>query len=529
MNTTMLPTRAAAIGVLAVATLLATPAVAAADDASPTDPTLLTTSEPVASEPSPSETATSETSTSKASTSEASSEPSTSETSAIEESTTKPPTSPADSLPSTARLEAAPSFTVVPVGGHERQQAGYAGGFLAGRLAAGGDHFTYPGTTFADAGLTLDAVLGLDGAGVGASQAAASTAYVAAHVSDYIGAGGEQYVGATAKSLVAAVAQGADPTSFGGVDLVASLESLQTPSGRFSDKSQFGDYSNAFGQSLAIIGLQRAGRDVSDAAVTFLLAQQCADGGFRLSPDESGCTSDTDATAVAVQAVIAAQGQQDPAAMKGLSYLTARQAVSGGIGGTGPTSGVNANSTGLAAAAFAAGGLSAPLLGAQHYLEGLQYGCSFPTALRGGIAYDAAGFASQKQAGSGAKVTDQDVRSTAQATLGLSGQSLLTVSAHGATTDAPSPSCASTTRTSPPSGGSGGSGSSSGSRTHGGSTGAGRHGGASAESGAAHAATPGGALAYTGANLVAPAVLGGVLVGLGALAIAASRRRGKHA
>lgn len=521
MNTSFLRARSLSAGLVVLATLLAAPAVAVADE-TPAPTSATGTAAPASA---------STTSDPSGSGSTAGLASPSSTGSGGSATATTPPAS-GTSAPLGTRVGSAasdPTFSGGPIGSYELQQAGYAGGFLARQLAAAGDRFSYPGTTYFDGGLTIDAILGLDGAEVGRTQAAESTAYLAAHVGDYIGSFGELYVGATAKTLVAAEAQGAAATSFGGVDLVSSLQSLLTPSGRFSDKSAYGDYSNAFGQSFAIIGLKRAGIAVPESAVGFLLTQQCADGGFKLSPDDAGCSSDTDATALAVQAVIAAKGQSDAAAVKGLAFLKGRQAASGGLAGTGPTAVVNANTTALAAQAFAAGGLGNELLKAQVYLEGLQYGCTFPSGLRGGIAYDAASFASQKKAGSKAKVTDQDIRSTAQATLGLSGQSLLTVTSTDAKADVPTLDCPTTSpsgtgtasSTSPAPGGLGGSGGSGGSGNSGGS-------GTSPAGTAANGSTPGGPLAFTGANLLGPLLLGALLVLVGGAAMVVGRRRGRH-
>jgi hypothetical protein len=63
------------------------------------------------------------------------------------------------------------------------------------------------------------------------------------------------------------------------VDVLARLRALITPSGRFSDKSSFGDFSNGFSQSYAVLTLARAG-SVPPAAVSFLAGTACPDGGF---------------------------------------------------------------------------------------------------------------------------------------------------------------------------------------------------------------------------------------------------------
>ena len=145
---------------------------------------------------------------------------------------------------------------------------------------------SFDGVDYPDYGVTLDAVLALDAAGAGQTEAAATTKYVADHIGGYIGTDfgpTELYAGATAKALLVAVAQGVDPAAFGGVDLVATLQSLETSSGRFSDHSAGGaDYSNLIGQSFAVMALRRAGEATSAASVDIIRANQCADGGFRL-------------------------------------------------------------------------------------------------------------------------------------------------------------------------------------------------------------------------------------------------------
>ena len=301
-----------------------------------------------------------------------------------------------------------------------------AGTFLATQLSSSGDRFVSSG--YDDYGLTIDAVLGLGASGVGSDQANRSTTFIAGHVGDYVGSGGEIYSGATAKALLLATVEGRNPRAFGGLNLVSNLESLETTSGRFSDKSQYGDYSNLIGQSLAIIGLKRAGATVPVNSVSYLIKQQCADGGFRLTLDDKTCSSDPDATGFAAQALVAAGGQSGALA-KAIGYLKGKQDSAGGVGGAGPTSAVNANSTGLAAAAFTAAGDTAAASKARAYLVKLQYPCSVPTALRGGIAYNAATLAAAKAAGSKATVSDQDRRTTAQAILGVTGTSYVSVKA----------------------------------------------------------------------------------------------------
>ncbi|HYN67364.1 MAG TPA: hypothetical protein VES93_10785, partial [Ornithinibacter sp.] len=142
----------------------------------------------------------------------------------------------------------------------------------------------------------------------------------------------------------------------------------------------------------------------------------------------------------------------------------------------------------------------------------LQYGCSSPVALRGGIAFSAT-------TRSASSPSDSDLRATPQATLGLSGQSLLSVEwseeASAGTTATP---CTTTPTTDP---------SSSVDPTTDGDPTAGA-GGSDPDVTVDAAAT--GSLAQTGTDLALPALLGLLFVVVGGLTVwASSRRRGAHA
>jgi hypothetical protein len=395
-----------------------------------------------------------------------------------------------------------------------------AAGYIVRQLAAGGGMLSvdYGGVSYPDWGVTADAVLALDAAGAGGAQAASTTRLLADNVTDYVGGGdpSEVYAGPVAKLLNVALAQGVDPTAFGGHDLVATLESLEQPDGRFTDVSAYGDYSNLFGQSLAVIGLRRAGSGPSAAAVDFLADQQCADGGFRLDPDEA-CSSDPDATAMAVQALVLVRGADDPAVVAGLDYLAGIQQADGGVGGAGPQSGVNANSTALAGQAFLAGARTAQADAAVGFLSALQYGCAFARDLRGAIGYDKTAYDDQQAPG--ATPSDQDRRSTTQAALNLARTPLSDVTAIGATSDAPATSCPSTSKQT--------SGHTS--STAGTTTTAGRGGGSAPTTAAtATPAVAAGELAYTGADVAGPVTLAVLLLAGGATLLVLSRRRGSH-
>ncbi|MFJ3216573.1 prenyltransferase/squalene oxidase repeat-containing protein [Kitasatospora sp. NPDC086801] len=306
-----------------------------------------------------------------------------------------------------------------------------AAGWLARQLVDG-DHFesVFNGTAYPDQGLTIDAVLAFAASRSSDQAAAKATAWLAKPeiLGGYLGDGTtEAYAGATAKLLLAVEVRGGDPVSFGGVDLPARLRSLQTASGRFSDRSQWGDYSNAFGQSLAVIALHRTPGGAPATAVDFLANSQCADGGFPLSYGQATCTGDPDATALAAQA-LAATGRTAKADA-GLGWLTAHQNADGGFAAAGAAAS-NANTTGLATQALLSGGLKG-----WSSLVKLQQGCAADPAVRGAVAYDASGFNPANGA-----------RATGQAVLGLAGTPLATLSAAGARPDAAVPACPATTR-----------------------------------------------------------------------------------
>ena len=126
------------------------------------------------------------------------------------------------------------------------QQADAAAGWLA-RQMVDGDHVEvdFGGVSYPDAGLTVDGVFAFASTRSANTGGAAAATWLAANLTGYIGDGTtEAYAGATAKASLAAQVRGLDPANFGGVDLPARLRGLLTASGRFSDRSEFGDFSN---------------------------------------------------------------------------------------------------------------------------------------------------------------------------------------------------------------------------------------------------------------------------------------------
>lgn len=128
---------------------------------------------------------------------------------------------------------------------------------------------------------TANAVLAFAAAGVAGNQAEAALDYLEAHVDEAVQVEGTDAPGPLATLILAADALGRDARSFGGHDLVQRLLATQQTEG--NDAGLFGSqdptFDGAFRQGLALTAL--AAVDVqNDAAQGWLVAQQCADGGW---------------------------------------------------------------------------------------------------------------------------------------------------------------------------------------------------------------------------------------------------------
>ncbi len=310
-----------------------------------------------------------------------------------------------------------------------------AAGWLA-RQMTDRSHFTevFSGVTYPNQGGTIDAIFAFAATGTANDYGARAIAWLGRlHVlSNYIGNGTtSSYAGATAKLALAAEVTGLNPDRFGNakkVNLLARLAKLLTKSGRYSDHSSYGDYSNAFSQSLAILAVSRHGH-VPASAVNFLVASECPNGGYPLNFGQATCTADPDATGMDVQALLAVGRRH--AAERGLRWLASVQRANGGFA-TSASAAPNANSTGLAGEALAAGGWLRRAALARKFLLSLQVGCAGKASKRGAIAYNRAGFAKSTA-----------ISATAQGILGLADISLAVLSSHGAGDGAPRLGCAS--------------------------------------------------------------------------------------
>src|SRR4051812_10165746 len=191
-----------------------------------------------------------------------------------------------------------------------------AGGWLARQLGGPNhDHYsqTFGGQEFADAGETVDGLLGMDAAGVAPLAAKRVIAWLKTNAKDYAtGSGftpGTYYPGSLAKLLLAAEAQHADVHAFGGLDLVRALRGEQQPNGAYANTGDSSFGSGPIAQALALIALSHTGSYYSwpnARAIAWLVGQQCGDGGFTAATQTTPAKTcnDTDATAYAAQALL---------------------------------------------------------------------------------------------------------------------------------------------------------------------------------------------------------------------------------
>ena len=158
--------------------------------------------------------------------------------------------------------------------------------------------------------------------------------------------------GVAAKYVIALLLTGGDPRAVNGTNLVDVL------------RNSYNAETNVYGNdvtvhSLAMLALVAAGEPVPDAAVTALQAFQLDDGSWSFSGDRTPDSGDTNTTALAIQALIAARGPAQPALDQAFAYLKTQQNVDGGFPYSQSSefgTASDANSTALVLQAIAAAG-----------------------------------------------------------------------------------------------------------------------------------------------------------------------------
>ncbi|HEY2298781.1 MAG TPA: prenyltransferase/squalene oxidase repeat-containing protein [Jatrophihabitans sp.] len=353
----------------------------------------------------------------------------------------------------TTAVAGAAAFVTLAVGGSADAVAPRATTTSPAKAAAGWlaqqftDHYDYPGGTYFDGGTTADSIYALAAAGVGKRQIDASIAYFKKHVDDYTSVHDTSgkpgpYDGSIGKTAVAALVADADPTRFGGYNLLHALKQDQCTSA--SQPKNDKDYTtpvcpapgaarniySSISESLAILaearGAARYGASYApdQAATDYFLSLQCPNGGFTSATDGSSpCTSDPDATGYAMMA-LQALGGQSAALDHAAHWLTS---VRNSDGSWTAQHVHNVDSTGLAAAALRAHGVdiskSRAWLATQQVKTGPTVGAG---ATRGALKYQ------------GHFDASSSIKATADGILGMvHGGSLATLSAASAAPDSP--------------------------------------------------------------------------------------------
>lgn len=248
-----------------------------------------------------------------------------------------------------------------------------------------------------DHGLSIDVALALHAQGGHDATVAQVSDALAGEVDAYTRGGTKDlYSGSVAKLASFVTRTGADPASFGGVDLLARLEGLVSTrpvsAGRFEDRSAAGDFANTIGQAFGAHALTEADSPLAAPVTAYLLEQQCEGGGFRLlltedktardqSCDADSATPEIDATALVVLALLEIEDPPDEvldAVQDARSWLLEQQQDDGSLPGS-------ANATGLAGWVFGRLGSCDPARRAARWLSDLQVPAGEPEA--GAVAY----------------------------------------------------------------------------------------------------------------------------------------------
>jgi hypothetical protein len=329
---------------------------------------------------------------------------------------------------------AATTFAAPASAGERERDRSAATGWVVGELEDGRFHSDRFGG-FDDWGLTIDGLFALAADPDRTRAAKRVGRAVRNHVDDYTVYQGDRAAGATGKVLLAARVLRADPRSFGGHDvrgdLLGLLDRRGPDRGRLKD-SGTSDFSNTLGQAYGVLGLSRSG-GVPGSAVHFLLEQRCSEGYFRLTMtaattcNDDSSSADVDATALAVQALVAADRRggvsvRDRLIERSGAWLARVQRRSGGFGGGVATPATNTNSTGVAAQALSLTGHDAAVREAGQYVANMQVVRADGRRLagdRGAIAYNREGLRLARQQGITAETRDQFRRATTQAVFAL--------------------------------------------------------------------------------------------------------------
>ncbi|MDY7041361.1 MAG: prenyltransferase/squalene oxidase repeat-containing protein [Chloroflexota bacterium] len=182
------------------------------------------------------------------------------------------------------------------------------------------------GTTESTVDVTTDTVLAIVAAGDDPAtwdrDGHTPLSYLAAN-----GTSASASAGSAAKAILALVAAGEDPRTFSEVDLVYALEQQLGDDGKFG-----GEAETLAGHCLAIMALKSVSRPLPAAAVDWLKARQIEDGTWSWNGDTTPGGGDNNSAAYAVMALVAAGEPADGEVIaKTIAHFLAQQNDDGGF------------------------------------------------------------------------------------------------------------------------------------------------------------------------------------------------------
>ncbi|MGA7669852.1 MAG: prenyltransferase/squalene oxidase repeat-containing protein [Nitrolancea sp.] len=223
--------------------------------------------------------------------------------------------------------------------------------WLTSQQQADGGYVGFGGNT--DPGTTADVALSLAAAGVDPDTVSNG----GPSMIDYLQSQTATYattVGGAAKLILAAVASGDDPRDFGGQNLVQVILSHRNQSSGLFDPQL---YVHAY----AMIALSAANQTIPESAVTALEKHQAQNGGWAFDGSDDPAQTDSNTTAVAVEALVASSHLNSDSVDNGMSYLDGLR-DDNGLYASQQTAGTplvgDANSTALVIQALLASGQS---------------------------------------------------------------------------------------------------------------------------------------------------------------------------
>jgi len=179
-------------------------------------------------------------------------------------------------------------------------------------------------------GQTIDVILALQAAGWDPdsiiNNEKSPSDFIAENLDSYLENGPD----ALGKLILGLVASGENPKNFAGNNIVETLLETYDP-----NINAFGDADNTWHQALAILGLTAADEEIPEGVIDTLKSLQRENGGWEYA---TGTGIWPDNTALAIQALLAANGSKDDPSIKmGLTYITEMQLEDGGWGDSSTT------------------------------------------------------------------------------------------------------------------------------------------------------------------------------------------------